>query len=153
MSFDKNVWGNATWYLFHTLAYKIKESDFPELKNDIIYIVKTIATNLPCPDCSQDAANQLSKVQFDNISNKEELKLLLFNFHNYVNRKLGKSNFEISQLDDKYSNANINAIYNNFFKIYNSNSNTPQLMSASFHRKYNIPKIKIALDRIISKLN
>jgi len=101
----------------------------------------------------QDSDNKLSKVQFDNISNKEELKLLLFNFHNYVNRKLGKSNFEMSQLDDKYSKANIWAIYNNFFKIYNSNSNTPVLMSASFHRQNNLPKIKIALDKIISKLD
>jgi len=153
MSFDKTIWGNCTWYLFHTIAYKIKDSDFIELKNDIIYVIKTITSILPCPECSQDATNQLSKVKFDNISNKEELKLLLLNFHNHVNKKIGKSNFEISQYDDKYSNANINAIYNNFFKIYNSNSNNPLLMNGSFHRQNNLPKIKIALDKIISKLD
>lgn len=153
MSFDKNVWGNTVWFLFHTLAHKIKESDFDELKNDIIYLVKIVSTNLPCPDCSQDAAYELNKVNFDNINSKEELRLLLFNFHNHVNRKLNKPIFELSELDNKYSKANIKAIYNNFFIIFASNSNTPQLMSAAFHRQHNLPKIKIALDKIISKFD
>ena len=153
MSFDKTLWGNTVWYLFHTLAYKIKDTNFNEVKNDMVYVIKTISSNLPCPDCSQDANIQLNKVNFDNISSKEELKLLLFNFHNHVNRKLGKPNFEISQLDDKYSKANFNKIYNNFFIIFGSNSNTPQLMSASFHRQHNLPKIKIALDKIITKFD
>ena len=153
MSFDKIIWGNTVWFLFHTLAHKIKESDFNELKNDIIYLVKTVSTNLPCPECSQDAANELNKVKFDNINSKEELKLLLFNFHNYVNRKLKKPIFELSQLDNKYSKANIKVIYRNFFIIFASNSNTPQLMSATFHRQHNLPKIKITLDKIISKFD
>lgn len=150
MSFDKTIWGNNVWYLFHTLAYKIKESNFNELKNDIVFIIKTVSTNLPCPECSQDSAIQLNKVQFDNITSKEELKLLLFNFHNYVNKKINKPQFELSQLDIKYSKANINALYNNFIKIFNSNSNIPQLMNGSFHRKQNLPKILAALDRIIA---
>ena len=153
MSFDKKIWGNTVWYLFHTLAYNIKESDFSEVKTDFIYIIKTISSNLPCPECSSHAIYELEKVNFDNINSKEELKLLLFNFHNYINRKLQKSQFEYSELDKKYSQANINIIYNNFFIIFNSNSNIPQLMSASFHRKHNLPNIKIALDKIISKFD
>ena len=151
MSFDKTIWGNTVWYLFHSLIYKIKESHFNEVKDDFIYVVKTICANLPCPECSADANNELNKVQFDNINSKEEVKLLLFNFHNHVNKKLNKPIFKLSQLDDKYSKANIKVIYNNFFIIFASNSNTPQLMSASFHRQYNLPKIKIALDKIIAK--
>lgn len=153
MSFNKSLWGNTVWYLFHTLAYKINESHFNEIKNDIIYVVKTISTNLPCPECSYDAVNEFNKVKFDNINSKEELRLLLFNFHNHVNRKLKKPIFELSELDNKYSKANFKAIYNNFFIIFGSNSNIPQLMSATFHRKHNLPKIKIALDKIISKFD
>ena len=150
MSFDKTIWGNTTWYLFHTLAHKIKETDFNKLKNELIYIIKTICSNLPCPECSQDANKELNKVNFDNITSKEEFKLLLFNFHNHVNKKLGKPIFLNSELDNKYSKANINAIYNNFFIIYSSPSNIPQLMNASFHRQHNIPKIRKTLDIIIS---
>tara|TARA_B100000900_G_scaffold414467_1_gene441186 strand:+ start:3168 stop:3629 length:462 start_codon:yes stop_codon:yes gene_type:complete len=153
MSFDKTTWGNSVWYIFHSLAYKINESHFNEVKDDFIYIIKTVCSNLPCPECSNDAMNELNKVQFNNIKSKEELKLLLFNFHNHINKKLNKPIFELSKLDDKYSKANLNAICNNFYIIFMSNSNIPQLMSASFHRKHNLPKIKIAIEKIISKCN
>tara|TARA_B100000424_G_C22912132_1_gene485267 strand:- start:527 stop:988 length:462 start_codon:yes stop_codon:yes gene_type:complete len=153
MSFDKTTWGNTVWYLFHTLIHKIKESDFNEVKNDFIFVIKTISSNLPCPECSEDAKIQLNKINFDNINSKEELKLLLFNYHNYVNKKLNKPIFDFSQVNDKYSKANIRIIYNNFFIIFSSNSNIPQLMNISFHRKNNLPKIRIALDKIIAKFD
>jgi hypothetical protein len=150
MAFDKSVWGNATWYLFHSLAHNIKETEFLSIKPDLIYVIKTVSGNLPCPDCSSDAIIKLEKVNFNNIKTKEEFKLLLFNFHNQVNAKLGKPGYLLTELDEKYSKANINAIYNNFFKIYSSNVNIPQLMSASFHRRNNLPKIRAALDKIIA---
>lgn len=153
MSFDINTWGKNVWYLFHSLAYKIKESNFNKIKNDIIYVIKTVSTNLPCQECSLHAANELNKVQFNNINSKEELKKFLFNFHNHINKKLNKPCFEYSELDKKYSQANFNIIYNNFFIIFSSKSNIPQLMSASFHRQHNLPKIKIALDKIISNFD
>ena len=65
MSVDKEIWGSTTWYLFHTLIHKIKESEFLNLKNDYVYIIKTICSNLPCPECSQDATKLLSKVNFE----------------------------------------------------------------------------------------
>ena len=150
MAFDKSVWGNATWYLFHSLAHNIKETEFLSIKPDLIYVIKTVSGNLPCPECSSDAITKLEKVNFDNIKTKQEFKLLLFNFHNQVNAKLGKPGYLLTDLDEKYSKANINAIYNNFFKIYSSNVNIPQLMSASFHRRNNLPKIRSALDKIIA---
>ena len=150
MAFDKSVWGNATWYLFHSLAHNIKETEFLSIKPDLIYVIKTVSGNLPCPECSSDAITKLEKVNFDNIKTKQEFKLLLFNFHNQVNAKLGKPGYLLTELDEKYSKANINAIYNNFFKIYSSNVNIPQLMSSSFHRRNNLPKIRAALDKIIA---
>ena len=151
MAYSKEVWGNNIWYLFHSIAHKIKESEFSNVKNDLSYLLNTISSNLPCPECSADAVSVLNKVNFNNISSKEEFKKFVFNFHNHVNKKLNKPIFKLSELDDKYSKANIKVIYNNFFIIFASNSNTPQLMSASFHRQYNLPKIKIALDKIIAK--
>ena len=148
MSVDKEIWGSTTWYLFHTLIHKIKETEFLKLKNDYVYIIKTICSNLPCPECSQDATKLINKINFDNINSKQEFKLLIFNFHNHINIKLNKPLFDENDLDEKYSKANFDTIYNNFFYIYNLNSNVPQLMSQSFHRKHNIPKIKNSIDKI-----
>ena len=68
MSVDINIWGNATWYLFHALAHKIKDTDFLELKNDLIYVFKNTCSILPCPDCKHDAITQIEKIKFENIT-------------------------------------------------------------------------------------
>ena len=148
MSFSKEIWGSSVWNLFHTIAHKIKEDKFLFHKSNIIYIIENICNTLPCPDCSKDASAMLKKVDFAQINSKADFKLLMFNFHNAINTKLKKPLFDFNELDDKYSKANIDAIYNNLNIIYTSNSNVPQLMSSSFHRHHLFPKIKDTL-RII----
>jgi hypothetical protein len=145
MSFSKEIWGSSVWNLFHAIAHKIKEDKFLFHKSNIIYIIENICNTLPCPDCSKDATAMLKKVDFAQINSKADFKLLMFNFHNAINTKLKKPLFDFNELDDKYSKANIDAIYNNLNIIYTSNSNVPQLMSSSFHRHHLFPKIKDTL--------
>jgi len=145
MSFSKEIWGSSVWNLFHTIAHKIKEDKFLFHKSNIIYIIENICNTLPCPECSKDATAMLKKVDFAQINSKADFKLLMFNFHNAINTKLKKPLFDFNELDDKYSKANIDAIYNNLNIIYTSNSNVPQLMSSSFHRHHLFPKIKDTL--------
>lgn len=152
MSFAKEIWGNNIWYLFHTLAHKIKEDKFILHKNNLIFIIKNICNTLPCPECSKDATIMINKVNFDNIKNKEDFKLLIFNFHNAINKKLNKPEFKLEDLNNKYEKANINALYNNFYIIYNTNTNIPQLMNSSFHRHQIFPKIKQTLNIIKNDL-
>jgi len=152
MSFSKETWGNNIWYLFHTIAHKIKETEFSNVKNDLIYLINIISSNLPCPECSSDAAAILNKVNYNTINSKEDFKKFLFNFHNHVNKKLNKPIFEYENLDKKYENANIKSLYNNFNIIFSSNSNVPQLMSVSFHRQQNMPKINFVLNSLLDKM-
>tara|TARA_B100000035_G_C20942860_1_gene528345 strand:+ start:330 stop:791 length:462 start_codon:yes stop_codon:yes gene_type:complete len=151
MSITKEIWGNNIWYLFHTIAYKIKDDEFVNCKQDLIFIFTNICNNLPCPECSADANKTIQKINFDNINTKYDFKILLYNFHNYVNKKLNKPEFDINMLDIKYSKANIDNIYNNFFIIFSSNSNIPQLMGSSFHRQQIYPKIKSILLNLKNK--
>jgi hypothetical protein len=152
MSLSKETWGNNIWYLFHSLAHKIREDKFESQKNNIIFIIKTICNTLPCPDCSKDATIMLSKIDYNNIRNKNDFKMFLFNFHNAINAKLNKPQFSYESLDSKYQNVNINALYYNLAIIYNINTNIPQLMSSSFHKNLSFPKIQEALNAIRSDL-
>lgn len=144
---SKEVWGNNIWFLFHTLAENIDDNKFKEMIIDIEYVIKIICANLPCPECSKHATDELKKVNFQNMTNKKQLQLMLYNFHNFVNKNLKKDLFKEEDLE-MYKKANFNLIYNNFFIIFGSNTNIPQLMNQSFHRQYNLPKIRKALDRI-----
>ena len=132
MSLSKETWGNNIWYLFHSLAHKIREDKFDIQKNNIIFIIKTICNTLPCPDCSKDATYMLNKIDFNTIRNKNDLKMFIFNFHNVINAKLNKQLFSYDSLD----------------VIYNINTNIPQLMSSNFHRNLSFPKIRDALNAL-----
>jgi hypothetical protein len=153
MSIAIEIWGNNIWYLFHTLSYKIKEESFLILKNDLIEIFKNICKNLPCPDCSKDAMNVIGKIDFNNINTKEDFKLMLFNFHNYVNRKLKKKEFKYEDFDNKYKNANIISLIHNFNIIFNSKASNPHMISNTFLRKQELPKINILLNKVIQHIN
>jgi hypothetical protein len=152
MSFSKEIWGNNIWYLFHSLAHKIREDKFEVHKNNLFFIIKTVCNTLPCPECSKDATNMLNKINFNNIRNKSDFKMFLFNFHNAINAKLNKPLFSYNNLDDKYNNVNFNAIYNNVYVIYNTNTNNPLLMSSSFHKNLAFPKIAQALNAMKNDL-
>ena len=78
----KKEWGNATWYLFHTLSFKMKDEHFDELKNDFLNICTKICATLPCPDCSEHATEIMRNVKRENIKTKKDLQLFFFDFHN-----------------------------------------------------------------------
>ena len=87
---SKKEWGNACWYLFHTLAYKLKEEYNSEVSNLLNHII-SICGNLPCPDCSKHATETLQRVNKGAVNNKESLINVLFQFHNMVSNFQEKS--------------------------------------------------------------
>lgn len=149
MSIPIETWGNNIWFLLHTISYKIKEDSFCIIKNDLIEVFRNICSNLPCPDCAKDAIYVINKINFNSINNKEDFKMMIFNFHNHVNRKLKKKEFKYEDFDNKYKNANLNNLIHNFKLIFNSNSNNPHMMSNAFSRKQMLPKIITLLNNII----
>ena len=153
MSISIDIWGPNIWYLFHTIAYKLKESSFDIVKKNIIYITKSICNTLPCDECSKHAITLLSKYDFDTINNKKDLIKFYYNFHNFVNKKLSKSIFDEEKLEELYHKANFNNIYNNFIKIYNTNNNVPQMMNSSFIRKKELNNIILNINIIKEHLN
>lgn len=130
----KKDWGNAVWFLFHTLAEKLK----PEFKDELPILVSHIASicsHLPCPDCQQHATATMSKANKTAISEtKEALIDFLWKFHNNVNY-ITKNKFYKKEDLDKYKTANTYAIVNNFITIMTAAANNDKAMLYSFHRK------------------
>ena len=112
------LWGPATWYLFHTLAEKIKPDEFIKLKDEIIYLLKNICSYLPCPDCSSHATHILSSYRhYHKIASKEDFKRFLFEFHNIVNNK-AKNEVFTQEILDKYKTGNLSKIFQYWYQHF-----------------------------------
>jgi len=136
------TWGAPTWYLFHTLAEKVREDTFPLIRKELLNIILTICINLPCPECAAHATRYLNNINFDTIVTKQDLKDMLFRFHNSVNTKKNFPLFSQSELNSKYALANTVAIIQNFFQAYDKSSSSSKLSVNFLYRSTSITNIR-----------
>ena len=126
---SKKQWGAATWYLFHTLAEKLKpEYDNPVEIKLLYSIIKKICYNLPCPDCTAHSIKILSTANETYFtSSKEIFKTFLFQFHNKVNKSLGFKEMTNDETNAIYSRAITRQIIDNFIHVINIKSSDLKL--------------------------
>ena len=135
-----NIWGPACWSLLHTLAEKIKDDHFPIIGKQLFSQIILICHNLPCPDCSGHAKQFLSKIDPSQMKTKNDLKNLLYVFHNTVSSNKQKQLYRYENLDN-YRNSNLINAFNVFSTTYNTNG-TLTMMSDNFHRQQVVSGIK-----------
>ena len=126
------IWGPATWTLFHTLAEHMNdESIIPQLFNNI----KQICMFLPCPECSKDATIMLNQIDINKIKTKQGFIDLLFVFHNMVNKKKHKRmQMNYAEIQSKYATQDLLVVFNTFLTAYNTTGNF-KLMAEEGQRK------------------
>lgn len=128
-------WGAPTWFLFHTLAHKIKDEHFSKIKLELMQNIAVICRNLPCPKCATHASEYIGKINFNAIATKDDLKNMLFKFHNEVNARTGAEAFSYSELNGKYSTAVTINIIKNFFMYFKDKSFNVTAIANSMHRE------------------
>jgi hypothetical protein len=134
------VWGPPIWTLFHVLAEKINESMYSKYASQILNVMKMICSALPCPECTHDATIFLLKIKIQNLRTKEELKNMVYLFHNYVNAKKRKPLYNHINLDI-YKKYNIIYVFNKFISVYNTKGNM-KLLAESFQRQTIIKNVR-----------
>jgi len=130
----KMKWGEPTWYLFHTLAEKVRDEHFFQIREELLNTIYSICANLPCPDCAEHASAYLNGINFKTIQTKDQLKKLLFIFHNAVNSRKGYPLFPITELDTKYSQMNLIKVIYNFMPYFQDKSKSIRMIANDFHR-------------------
>jgi len=138
---DKIKWGKPFWTLFHVMAEKVKESDFQRIRAELLSLIYLICSNLPCPDCTTHAVTYLNGINFNAIKTKEDLKNMLFEFHNSVNARKGYALFPRSDLERKYRSGTTRVIIENFLDHFKSRPYSVRLFTDTLHR-----------DRVMKKL-
>ena len=117
---SKQLWGNSTWYIFHTLAEKLKPDCDSEIQT-ILYHFKQVSFNLPCMDCAKHATDMMHNAKLDKVKTRDDLKQFFLEFHNIVNKKLNKPIFSRDECDKLYAKANTVNVVNHFIAVMKSN--------------------------------
>jgi len=129
------AWGQPTWFLFHTLAHKVKTDTFVTIRKQLLDVIYTISINLPCPTCAEHAKRYLDGINFQNIQTQEQLKRMLFDFHNSVNSLKKYPVFLYADLDDKYTHAITRNIMLNFMSHFEKKTKSIRLIADDMHRQ------------------
>ena len=149
---SKKEWGNATWYLFHTLAEKLK----PEFNDNVLELysqIVQICANLPCPDCLTHAMKALNSVNSKNIKTREDLIKIIWQFHNNVNIRINKQTITFEECSELYKRANLRNVVNNFLHVMNKRYGTKRAMLYSLHRNKCITKFTDYIKTNCNKFN
>jgi hypothetical protein len=134
------LWGPATWTLFHVLAENVNEHIYPRIAGQLFDVIKRICTALPCPECAQDATQFLAKVKLHELKSKNDFKNLIYVFHNYVNAKKKKPLFKYINLE-VYKRYNIVSVFNRFISFYHTKGNM-RLLAESFQRQLIVKNVR-----------
>jgi len=149
----KMKWGEPTWFLFHTMAEKVKDEYFQSIRYELLNIIVLICKNLPCPDCANYASEYMKKVDFNSISTKQDLKLMLFQFHNVVNQKKQFPLFSIVDLDSKYFNADLVNIIQIFIFHFQDKSHSIRMIANDMYRSRIADQLKVWFNNNIQYFN
>jgi hypothetical protein len=135
------IWGPPIWTLFHTLVEKINETDYSIIGLELFGYIKKICNYLPCPECSQHATRFLASVKLENVKTKDDLRKILYIFHNVVNKRKNKSLFNFENLNN-YKNKNIIQVFNRFINHYKTPTGNMKLITDSFQRQFIIKNFR-----------
>lgn len=130
----KVKWGEPIWYLFHTLSVKVKDSEFTRIRSELLNHIYTICCNLPCPDCANHAKMYLDNINFNAIQTKDDLKIMLYDFHNSVNKRKGYPFFPYEEVDKKYALAITNNIIVTAIAHFSDRNRSIKLLATDLHR-------------------
>lgn len=139
---ERMTWGAPTWALLHCIPEKVTNDTFVKYKDSIIKLIVTICSNLPCPNCSQHASEYMKKVNFIAIKTSDDLKKMLFVFHNSVNERKGYAQYSYDNMSDRYINLNMVDVINEFMSHFQKKIYAPNLMAQQMYRQSQVQIVK-----------
>lgn len=140
---DRNImtWGAPTWTLLHIIPEKINYDNFVKNKDSIIRLIMTICSYLPCPNCSKHANEYMKRVNFLAIKTPEDLKKMLYIFHNSVNQRKGYAEYSYDNMN-KYIGLDYTTVVNEFMFHFQKKIYAPNLIAQQMHRQKQVEIVK-----------
>lgn len=134
-------WGPATWRLFHSLAVRLTDDNFAAIGSSMTALIVYICSNLPCPDCTRHAtAFWKRQLQIHPVRTANDLRQILFVFHNSVNARKRKPQFPIDGID-RYKEVNLAFAFKTFATHYYARGDLSRL-NDTFRRKECLDRVR-----------
>jgi len=149
----KMKWGQPTWYVLHCLAEKVKDEIFVYIRSELLNVIYMICANLPCPDCANHASEYLKSINYKMIQTKEQLKNVLYSFHNTVNAKKNMRIFPREELESKYQNMDLVSTIYTFIGHFQDKHKSIRMIANDFYRSRIADQLKVWLKNNIQKFN
>lgn len=143
-------WGKYIWYFFHSLAENIDDNLYDKNKEYICSLIKNICSLLPCPSCSKHAVKYTKSLDHNKINKREKLQQYLFKFHNDVNNRLKKPQF--NQLE-MYKKSKFLKIYTNFSYYFQNSNYIYDNFSDKLNRNHLIKDLNNFINNNINNFN
>ena len=100
--------GPHYWYMLHSMAlnYPMNPTEFAKKKMKAF--IEAIPFLLPCRDCTEHAKEFMASANVDEaLLGKKQLFTFFWNFHNLVNKRLGKQSMPFNDALNMYSTQKV----------------------------------------------
>ena len=102
---DVNEIGRSSWTLLHTLSVYLPENELSEQQQrDAGQLMTILSRNYPCNHCADDLKKDL-KDDPPKVKTGKEFANWVCQLHNKVNVKLGKPEFDCSQVYQRWKDG------------------------------------------------
>lgn len=94
-------WGNQMWEMMHTYSYLYPKNPTNEMQENAKSFYESMYDIVKCEKCKKSIQDYIENNPIHN-NNKNDLINWVLEFHNFVNKKLGKEEWTRKQLDENY---------------------------------------------------
>jgi hypothetical protein len=103
---EPEVFGPALWFTLHNGAMRYPEEASPIVAEKMKSFILGLPYMVPCENCQSHAISYIEK-HYDELSEvvkgQKNLFKFFFDFHNYVNKRLGKPEMSLESAMQLYS--------------------------------------------------
>lgn len=103
---NPNLWGPKLWLKIHLMSIDYYDKPTVYQKKWKLTQISKLPSVIPCQICSKDTLKYISNnidLLYEALESRQKLILFFFNFHNYVNNKLGKNLLQLDEFKNMYN--------------------------------------------------